>query len=115
MKYQLAWMQGLKEPSVAELLCAQNWLTGGVGFESRSRSTTLPFGFRGFLRNSRKYRLRCLGKTLTEGIPPIDPGPTSGQLDIKPTSTTTGFELVRFENSLKVKQTSILSVTLVQE
>ena len=34
-----------------------------------------------FSPNSSKYELRSLRKTPTEGIPPIVPGPTSGQLD----------------------------------
>ena len=39
--------------------------------------------FHGFVRVSRKYGLGSLRKTLTKGIPPIAPGPTSGQLDLK--------------------------------
>ena len=35
---------------------------------------------RGFLRNSRKYGLGSLRKTPTKDTPPMDPGPTSGQL-----------------------------------
>ena len=44
--------------------------------------------FRGFLRNSRKYRLGFLRKTPTEGTPPIGPGSTSGQLalHLRPTN-----------------------------
>ena len=38
--------------------------------------------FRGFLRNSRKYGLGSLRKIPSEGIPPIIPDPTSGQLDL---------------------------------
>ena len=34
----------------------------------------------GFLRNSRKYELRSLRKTPTEGTLPIGPSPRSGQL-----------------------------------
>ena len=39
--------------------------------------------------DSRKYGLGSLRKTPTEGTSPIGPGPTSGQLAIKPTITTT--------------------------
>ena len=43
---------------------------------------SIPFSAGGFLRNSRKYGLGSMGKTPTEGIPPVFPGTTSGQLDL---------------------------------
>ena len=67
----------------------QNWKKGGTRFKPRVRLSTQPFGvFGGFLRNSHKYFLGSLRKTLTEGIPPTDPGPSRGQLALKPTTTT---------------------------
>ena len=44
--------------------------------------------FRVFFRNSRKYGLVSLRKTLHGGLPPIGPGPTSGQLALETTTTT---------------------------
>ena len=52
----------------------------------------LLFGvFRGFLRNSFKYRLGSLRKTPMESIPPTVPSPTSEQLDLslQPTNQPT--------------------------
>ena len=40
--------------------------------------------FRGFLRNLLKYGLQFRRKTPTEGTSPVDPGPTSEQLPLKP-------------------------------
>ena len=43
----------------------------------------------GFLQNSRKYGLGSLRKTPTEGISPLGPGHTSGQLALNPTTKPT--------------------------
>ena len=52
-------------------------------------STQLFGDFRGFLGNSRKYGLGSLRKAPTEDIPTTGPGPTSGKLALRPTTTTT--------------------------
>ena len=44
------------------------------------RSSRSGFSVFFFFRNSHNYGLGSLKKTPTEGIPPIGPGPTSGQL-----------------------------------
>ena len=63
---------------------ARNWKTGGARFKPRSRLSTKLFEvFPGFLRLTRKYGLGSLKKTSTESIPPIGPGPTSGQLALR--------------------------------
>ena len=72
------------------------WLSGFVLKTGRrklpglniSRACRLRmFGvFLGFLRTSRKYTLRPLRKTPTEGTYPAGLSPRSGQLDLKPTS-----------------------------
>ena len=49
---------------------------------SRFGLWTWLFGFHGFLRNSRKYELGSLIKTLTEGTPHTGPGPTCGLLTL---------------------------------
>ena len=59
----------------------QNWKMGGARFKPWSCLSTQLFGvFHGFLRNSCKYELGSLRMTPTEGMPPIGPDPTSGQL-----------------------------------
>ena len=61
---------------------AQSWKTGGTRFKPQSRLSTQPFGvFRGFLQNLRKCGLGSFRKIPMEGISPIVPGPTNGQLD----------------------------------
>ena len=60
---------------------------GSARFKHQSSLSTQPFGiFRGFPRNSRKYRLVSLRKNLTEGTSPIGPCSTSGQMALKPTT-----------------------------
>ena len=57
-----------------------NYLVSVHFFRPRSYLSTQPFGdFCSFLQNSRKYALRSLRKTSTEGTTPIGSGPTSGQ------------------------------------
>ena len=64
-----------------------NWQTRGPGTRSRL-SIQLLGVFHDFLRNQHKYELGSLRKTPTEDIPPIFPGPTSGQLNsnLQPTN-----------------------------
>ena len=68
---------------MAELFSSRNLQKGGAGFDSRSCLMTQSFVvFGGFHRNLNKYGLGSLRKTLVEGIPPIVPSPTSGQLEL---------------------------------
>ena len=65
------------------LVCPKNLFLDLKLFNSGLLLSTKLFGvFRGFLRYLREYGLRSHTKISTEDIPPIVPGPTSGQLDL---------------------------------
>ena len=96
-------------PPVAKWFCAENWLTGDSGFDSRSRLSTYTYGVsRGFLRNSRKYGSGSLRNTPAEGIPPIVPS-HKRTIGIKPTITHFLSRICIFVSSFKKKMEIFLN------
>ena len=61
--------------------------------------------FRGFLQNLRKYGLRSLRKTPTEGTIPVGPGPTSEQLALHLQPT-----IIRKNHLMNYKMSSCLQL-----
>ena len=76
-------------PPVAERFFAENWQTGGAKFNPGSHLSTQPFGgFRGFLRNSRKYGQDSLERPPNGGHFNQRPRSLVKQSTLKPTTTT---------------------------
>ena len=96
---------------------AQNWKMRDAKFKLRSRLSTKSSGvFRGYLRNSSKYGLGSLRKTLTEGTPLVGSSPTSGQLafNLQPTNhlqCRTSLEICQKMGSLNMR-TSLMFLQL---
>ena len=75
-------------PPVAEWFCAQNWYTGGAGFNSQSHVSSESFGvFCGFLRNSLNYGLEFLRNIPHGGHPTYSPRSHNGR-NLTTTATT---------------------------
>ena len=76
----------------AEWFCAQNMVNGRC--QVRFPVAFVDVAVQSFPGNSRKYMLGSLRKTLTERIPLIVPGTTSGQLDINLQPTNYNMERI---------------------